>query len=198
MFQNLPRQTFGKLQAKLFPKYFLLCTISILLQVRSCRQSSLVVCILYQYSFEILTLLPIVRPLSFFSYFDTDLYPAQPSIGSDETSHGDSGSRIVLDTFEPLSFGTLFNENHVGAPRSGEYARRSGYGPLQGSQKDLWQNAWNVVIVQSGGALWCRVVWIYSLFSISGRVLEDMKLLLVVARQSLLLTTLARAIRFTQ
>lgn len=34
MFQNLPRQTFGKLQAKLFPKYFSLCSISILLQVR--------------------------------------------------------------------------------------------------------------------------------------------------------------------
>lgn len=34
MFKNLPRQTFGKLQSKLFPKYFLLCTISILLQVR--------------------------------------------------------------------------------------------------------------------------------------------------------------------
>jgi hypothetical protein len=42
MFKNLPRKTFGKLQSKLFPKYFLLCTISILLQVR-CRQSSWVV-----------------------------------------------------------------------------------------------------------------------------------------------------------
>jgi hypothetical protein len=35
MHNNLPRQTFGKLQSKLFPKYFLLCTISILLQVRT-------------------------------------------------------------------------------------------------------------------------------------------------------------------
>jgi hypothetical protein len=48
MFKNLPRQTFGKLQSKLFPKYFLLCTISILLQVRCPPQSSLVVCIFDQ------------------------------------------------------------------------------------------------------------------------------------------------------
>lgn len=34
MYKNLPRQTFGKLQAKLFPKYFSLCSITILLQVR--------------------------------------------------------------------------------------------------------------------------------------------------------------------
>jgi Domain of unknown function (DUF4149) len=35
MFKNLPRQTFGKLQAKLFPKYFSLCSMSLVLQVRS-------------------------------------------------------------------------------------------------------------------------------------------------------------------
>lgn len=34
MYKNLPRQTFGKLQAKLFPKYFSICSITILLQVR--------------------------------------------------------------------------------------------------------------------------------------------------------------------
>jgi hypothetical protein len=34
-FKNLPRQTFGKLQAKLFPKYFALGSIAILLQVRT-------------------------------------------------------------------------------------------------------------------------------------------------------------------
>ncbi len=34
MYKNLPRQTFGKLQARLFPKYFSLCSITILLQVR--------------------------------------------------------------------------------------------------------------------------------------------------------------------
>jgi hypothetical protein len=33
MFNNLPRQTFGKLQAKLFPKYFTLSSIAILLQI---------------------------------------------------------------------------------------------------------------------------------------------------------------------
>jgi len=33
MYKNLPRQTFGKLQAKLFPKYFSLCSITILIQV---------------------------------------------------------------------------------------------------------------------------------------------------------------------
>ena len=33
MFKNLPRQTFGKLQAKLFPKYFLLGSITLLLQL---------------------------------------------------------------------------------------------------------------------------------------------------------------------
>lgn len=33
MFQNLPRQTFGKLQAKLFPKYFALSSCLILLQL---------------------------------------------------------------------------------------------------------------------------------------------------------------------
>lgn len=33
MFKNLPRTTFGKLQAKLFPKYFALSSIAIVLQV---------------------------------------------------------------------------------------------------------------------------------------------------------------------
>ena len=33
MFKNLPRQTFGKLQSKLFPKYFSLCSLTIVLQV---------------------------------------------------------------------------------------------------------------------------------------------------------------------
>ena len=33
MFQNLPRQTFGKLQSKLFPKYFFLSSITIILQL---------------------------------------------------------------------------------------------------------------------------------------------------------------------
>jgi len=33
MFQNLPRQTFGKLQSKLFPKYFNVCAVTIALQV---------------------------------------------------------------------------------------------------------------------------------------------------------------------
>ena len=37
-FKNLPRQTFGKLQAKLFPKYFSLCSATILLQVRVYRK----------------------------------------------------------------------------------------------------------------------------------------------------------------
>ena len=35
MFKALPRQTFGKLQSKLFPKYFSLCSLSIVLQVSS-------------------------------------------------------------------------------------------------------------------------------------------------------------------
>ena len=34
MYRNLPRQTFGKLQSKLFPQYFFLCSASIVLQVR--------------------------------------------------------------------------------------------------------------------------------------------------------------------
>ena len=33
MFKNLPRQTFGKLQAKLFPKYFALGSVTLLLQL---------------------------------------------------------------------------------------------------------------------------------------------------------------------
>jgi len=33
MYKNLPRQTFGKLQSKLFPKYFLLCSVTIILQL---------------------------------------------------------------------------------------------------------------------------------------------------------------------
>lgn len=33
MFKNLPRQTFGKLQAKLFPKYFMLGSITLVLQL---------------------------------------------------------------------------------------------------------------------------------------------------------------------
>ena len=33
MFKNLPRQTFGKLQSKLFPKYFSLCSLTIMLQI---------------------------------------------------------------------------------------------------------------------------------------------------------------------
>jgi Domain of unknown function (DUF4149) len=35
MFKNLPRQTFGKLQAKLFPMYFALSSVTIVLQVRA-------------------------------------------------------------------------------------------------------------------------------------------------------------------
>lgn len=35
MFKNLPRKVFGNLQAKLFPKYFSLCSITLVLQVRS-------------------------------------------------------------------------------------------------------------------------------------------------------------------
>ena len=35
MFKNLPRQTFGKLQSKLFPKYFALCSLTLVLQVRT-------------------------------------------------------------------------------------------------------------------------------------------------------------------
>jgi fumarate reductase subunit D len=35
MFKALPRQTFGKLQSKLFPKYFALSSIAIVLQVRA-------------------------------------------------------------------------------------------------------------------------------------------------------------------
>lgn len=42
MFKNLPRQTFGRLQSKLFPKYFNLCSISVVLQVRrSCRRGEI-------------------------------------------------------------------------------------------------------------------------------------------------------------
>jgi hypothetical protein len=41
MFKNLPRRTFGTLQSKLFPKYFQLCTLTILLQVsRKCHSVS--------------------------------------------------------------------------------------------------------------------------------------------------------------
>ena len=35
MFKALPRQTFGKVQSKLFPKYFSLCSMCIVIQVRS-------------------------------------------------------------------------------------------------------------------------------------------------------------------
>lgn len=37
MFRNLPRQTFGKLQAKLFPKYFALGSITLVLQLITLR-----------------------------------------------------------------------------------------------------------------------------------------------------------------
>mmetsp|Transcript_27404 Transcript_27404/g.76930 ORF Transcript_27404/g.76930 Transcript_27404/m.76930 type:complete len:273 (-) Transcript_27404:44-862(-) len=40
-FRNLPRQTFGKLQAKLFPKYFLLGSICLVLQILTLRSLSL-------------------------------------------------------------------------------------------------------------------------------------------------------------
>jgi hypothetical protein len=33
MYKNLPRQTFGKLQSKLFPKYFNLCSVAIVVQM---------------------------------------------------------------------------------------------------------------------------------------------------------------------
>jgi len=33
MFKNLPRQTFGRLPSKLFPKYFSLCSLTLVLQV---------------------------------------------------------------------------------------------------------------------------------------------------------------------
>jgi hypothetical protein len=38
MFKNLPRQTFGKLQSKLFPKYFSLCSAMIVLQVSKVKK----------------------------------------------------------------------------------------------------------------------------------------------------------------
>jgi hypothetical protein len=34
MFNNLPRKTFGRLQSKLFPKYFMVCSFMLVLQVR--------------------------------------------------------------------------------------------------------------------------------------------------------------------
>jgi hypothetical protein len=40
MFKNLPRQTFGTLQSKLFPKYFRLCSITIVLQVSTIRSKN--------------------------------------------------------------------------------------------------------------------------------------------------------------
>lgn len=40
MFKNLPRKTFGKLQSKLFPKYFSLCSVTLILQVRDLDQFS--------------------------------------------------------------------------------------------------------------------------------------------------------------
>ena len=43
MFKNLPRQTFGKLQSKLFPKYFKLCSSMMLIQVR-CGETSVDLC----------------------------------------------------------------------------------------------------------------------------------------------------------
>jgi hypothetical protein len=46
MFQNLPRHTFGRLQGKLFPKYFGLSSISVLLQVCS----TLFICFLWEAS----------------------------------------------------------------------------------------------------------------------------------------------------
>ena len=42
MFQNLPRQTFGRLQAKLFPKYFSLCSAAIVLQLVTLKTLSIV------------------------------------------------------------------------------------------------------------------------------------------------------------
>lgn len=42
MFKNLPRQTFGRLQAKLFPKYFALCSAAIVLQLVTLKSLSMV------------------------------------------------------------------------------------------------------------------------------------------------------------
>jgi Domain of unknown function (DUF4149) len=39
MFKNLPRKTFGTLQSKLFPKYFALSSVAIVLQVRCFRMN---------------------------------------------------------------------------------------------------------------------------------------------------------------
>jgi len=41
MFKNLPRQTFGKLQAKLFPKYFALSSIMLVLQLATLKSLSI-------------------------------------------------------------------------------------------------------------------------------------------------------------
>ncbi|GMH58249.1 hypothetical protein TrRE_jg756 [Triparma retinervis] len=38
MFKSLPRREFGKLQAKLFPKFFLLCTLTSFLQLATFQQ----------------------------------------------------------------------------------------------------------------------------------------------------------------
>jgi Domain of unknown function (DUF4149) len=48
MFKNLPRKTFGTLQAKIFPKYFALSSAAIILQVRfrCCIRSAMDCCIL--------------------------------------------------------------------------------------------------------------------------------------------------------
>lgn len=54
MFKNLPRRVFGKLQSKLFPLYFRLCSVLIGVQVRSALHSSCRLLMLYFFAFRAL------------------------------------------------------------------------------------------------------------------------------------------------
>ena len=69
MFKNLPRKTFGTLQAKIFPKYFALSSIAIVLQVRCFVYAmfvllvsfSLIVIVLYISLFSFCGFLPLLN-----------------------------------------------------------------------------------------------------------------------------------------
>ena len=116
MFKNLPRQTFGKLQAKLFPKYFLLSTITIMLQVsvlslvsvKGLNDRGMCVKCLGSYIFRFL-LVGNIAYMHIDVYIETTCAPINPS------SSRNTWTFFGYDTFESHFLGAIFDKDHVGA-----------------------------------------------------------------------------------
>jgi hypothetical protein len=108
MFKHLPRQTFGKLQSKLFPKYFSLCSTTIMLQVSGSMCKSLL------QSREKLW----ISSTGF--EWSLDSNPSQPPSCNHQSSYRVSWRSSICNFVQSVLSGTLFYQNHVRALRSGK------------------------------------------------------------------------------